>query len=165
MCARSFEILFVAAVRDAGSRRARRKAAFAGLGSKVHHRAVQLLTVSARLQPGRIKYTLYLYLNTYTYTYTYNYTYTYTRRPAKVWSASRVTRTLRGKEAAVAVGSVSPPPSFWSARLLDHFAWRKKHRSSAACTKHRSAHSHSQSAFDRGPNGGGGEDVPALLGG
>ena len=47
---------------------------------------------------------------------------------------------------------------------FDHFAWRKKHGPSAACTKH-SAHSHSQSAFARGPNGGGGEDVLAVLGG
>ena len=119
MCARSFEILFVAAVRDAGSRRARRKAAFAGLGSKVHHRAVQLLAVSARLQAcaagGEFSVGWLRHLPP--------------ARPPAI--------TSRGGR------STGPAPP----------------------AAKQSAQSHTQSAFARSPNGGGGEDVPAVLGG
>ena len=44
-----------------------------------------------------------------------------------------------------------------------HFAWERSTWPSTACTK-QSAQSHSQSAFARGLNGGGGDDVPAVLG-
>ena len=61
------------------------------------------------------------------------------------------------------VGSVSP-----TAELLVRPPTRtsraEKHRLSTACTK-QSAQSHSQSAFARSTNGGGGEDMPPVLGG
>ena len=92
---------------------ARRKAAFAGLGSKVHHRAVQFLRRPHDLCWLRI--------------------------PCRQLSARRL-RSLRVTKEAQA----EPGPS-------------------TACTK-QSAQSHSQSVFARGLNGGGGDDVPAVLG-
>ena len=46
----------------------------------------------------------------------------------------------------------------------DHFAWRKRSTGLAPPAAKQSAQSHSQSASARSLNGGGGEDVPAVLG-